>query len=66
MRRSIQVGDRVVVSKKYLLYTGMHGVVIDRTERGHGIGYGTLRVKLDNGTIFRDSISYFHHEKEDA
>lgn len=64
MRRKLVVGDRVVCIDKYRKsLTGKHGIVIDREERGHGLGFSTLRVKFDNGIIIRDAVSYFVLEK---
>jgi len=63
MKRKLEVGDRVVLSEKHLKHTGCHGVVIDRTERGHGIGFSTLRVRFDNGELKREPVSYFVLER---
>lgn len=61
--RKIMIGDRVINNDKSTSFYRSHGKVIDRTERGLGIGFATVRVSYDNGAIRRDPVSWFIREK---
>lgn len=63
MKRRIEIGDRVVFTARHSKRNGFHGVVVDRTERGNGLGFITIRVLFDHGDIDRFPVSWFSLEK---
>lgn len=64
MRKALRVGDRIVQTR-----TGRHGVILDRQERGGGLGFVSIRVHFDDTEKperYYMSLSGFLKEKREV